>query len=91
MCKFVNSYHLIVKKIDAQVEISCWNKEKCPQRRQLINLTNYANTAPGDGGSGIKPISIELVFNEPINKIYASDHFGLLSQISVIDVYENNN
>jgi tyrosyl-DNA phosphodiesterase 2 len=39
----------------------------------------------------IKPISIELVFNEPINKIYASDHFGLLSQISVIDVYENNN
>ena len=54
------SDNLIVKKIDAQVEIACWNKEKCPQRRQLINLTNYANTAPGDGGSGIKPISIDL-------------------------------
>ena len=55
-----NSDNLIVKKIDAQVEITCWNKNNCPQVTQFINLMNYSNTAPGDGGSGIKPISVDL-------------------------------
>ena len=55
-----NSDNLIVKKIDAQVEITCWNKNNCPQITQFINLMNYSNTAPGDGGSGIKPISVDL-------------------------------
>lgn len=33
----------------------------------------------------LKPENINLAFNEPINKIFASDHFGLISKIYTID------
>lgn len=38
----------------------------------------------------LKPLSIDLVFKDPINKIFASDHFGLLSKISTNDKIDNN-
>jgi len=37
---------------------------------------------------GIKPITIDLCFKEPVENIHASDHFGVLSTISLIEEYE---
>ncbi|MBI95817.1 hypothetical protein CL656_01580, partial [bacterium] len=36
----------------------------------------------------LKPLNIDLAFNKPINKIFPSDHYGLLSKLSLVDEYE---
>ena len=38
----------------------------------------------------LKPLSVDIVFKDPINKIYASDHFGLLSKLSLVDIYDDD-
>lgn len=38
----------------------------------------------------LKPLQIELAFNQSINKIFPSDHYGLLSKFSLIDEYQTN-
>jgi len=38
----------------------------------------------------MKPENINLAFNEPIDKIFPSDHFGLISKISTIDHFDIN-
>lgn len=39
----------------------------------------------------LNPLDIKLAFNKPINRVFCSDHFGLLLKTSVIDTYEDNN
>ena len=39
----------------------------------------------------LKPISINLGFNKPINNIWPSDHFGLVSEFSSIEDYNEEN
>ena len=38
----------------------------------------------------VKPNTINLAFNKPIDGIWASDHFGLLANFSVIEEYEDD-